>query len=112
MEEWEDLLKQRVKDALRRSQDRNCNEVSYDILYKEAKKLLLKQKFLCAICGIQMQTKGPITASLDRIYSSVSPSRTGPKCSYFHNCRWLCFKCNHEMRSCHMKHAKYKSSKC
>lgn len=81
-------------------------------LIEESSQLLHKQKFCCALCGIPLtyEKKHSNTASLDRIFSSVklSPTREA-KCGYLHNMRWVCIQCNHSTRSCHMKHAKYKT---
>lgn len=112
---WDSLVKQRVKDAVKRSVVRGCGLENEDALFAEASALLRKQNFQCALCGVDLsaETGSSNIASLDRIFSSVKPSPTRkPMCGYLRNCRWVCWKCNHETRSCHMKFAKWKSELC
>ena len=107
---WDTLLLIRCKEAQKRSRKRNCGEEPLDKLLKEAGTLLMKQNYICALCGVKLTflKKQSNTASLDRIFSSVklSPQREA-KCGYLHNMRWVCTTCNHATRSCHMKNARY-----
>jgi hypothetical protein len=109
---WKDLILVRSKEAQKRSRIRECGEEPLDKIIKEATSHLSQQNYTCALCGIKLtfEKHQDSTASLDRIFSSVklSPTRES-KCGYLHNMRWVCKKCNHATRSCHMKHAKYKS---
>jgi len=114
-DEWRRLVDRRVKDAVRRSLVRGCGTERADLLAREASSLLVRQRFLCALCGTKLSRDAgsDSTASLDRIFSSVRPSPTREKrCGYLHNCRWVCTRCNHATRSCHMPHAKWKHSSC
>ena len=107
--EWEPLLQRRVYDALQRSFTRGCGKENREQLYKEAKELLEKQQYKCALCGKMMsyQSGSKMVASLDRVYSSVKKSPYRKTCGYLKNCRWVCWACNHITRSCHMKNAKW-----
>ena len=114
-DEWQRLVERRVDDALRRSLVRGCGAERKDLLLREAKALLVQQNFRCALCGTQLTASANAkrVASLDRIFSSVKPSPTREsKCGYLHNCRWVCYSCNHATRSCHMPRAKWKHPKC
>ncbi len=106
---WETLVKQRVRDATRRSRSRGCLEKEDLFNYSFSK--LKDQKYKCALCKIQLtRIKGDETvASLDRINS---PHTVKKGCEYHNNCRWVCWKCNHSTRDCHMPFAKFKISKC
>lgn len=109
---WDDLVLVRCREAQKRSRKRDCGEEPLEKLIKEAQTLLVKQNYVCALCGKQLTyaKKEKNTASLDRVFSSVklSPQREA-KCGYLHNMRWVCTSCNHATRSCHMKNAKYKT---
>lgn len=107
---WDALVAARVQDATRRSKSRGCGQEKSDQLQNQAIKLLIKQKYLCALCGHKMNKikNDSKTASLDRIYSSVKPSPDRKNmCAYLHNCRWVCWSCNHKTRHCHMPNAKF-----
>jgi len=108
---WEELILTRSREAQKRSRKRECGEEPLEKLVKEATFLLNQQKYKCALCGnlLSYEKHKENTASLDRIFSSVklSPTRES-KCGYLHNMRWVCKKCNHATRSCHMKNARYK----
>ena len=107
---WHALVNARVQDATRRSKSRGCGQEKSEQLQIEAMKLLKKQKYLCALCGNKLTKlkNDSKTASLDRIYSSVKPSPDRKNmCSYLHNCRWVCWSCNHKTRHCHMPDAKF-----
>ena len=109
---WKQLILVRCRQAQKRSRLRECGEESLEKLVTEATNHLLAQNYKCALCGVQLSCEKHLqeTASLDRIFSAVkmSPTREA-KCGYLHNMRWVCWKCNHGTRSCHMKYAKYKT---
>ena len=112
-EDWTRLIRRRCVDATRRSRSRGCPEAQAP-LEAAAGRLLVKQAFLCALCGKRLQQHGTQGASLDRIFSSVrkSPQRDGESCKYLHNMRWVCWSCNHKTRHCHMKNAEFRDSEC